>query len=467
MMNLVNMVRGMAQDEPARLLLQRWEHDEGTLTLWRASSNFVYRFEASGKGRYLRFVHEKDNTLENVAAELEYVRYLIDAGYPAAAPVRSMRGGCIETAETAHGRYYGVVFEEAEGRSLPLEEMSDEHLLRWGEALAKLHQLSEAYEPCEAVRGSWRDALDLAAASLEHSPQDRLLLLELERLLSELSELAAGPDAFGVIHYDFQPDNVFYDDHLMRFTIIDFDDAIVHWHAMDIASAAADLLDEVDAVSARKLERFLTGYRSVRPLDSRCEELLPVFRRFANFYTLARLLRSLDSFEADTAPEWAATLYDKLRKACDRIRTRLRPAVELRPVDAGNWYACTQIEVTEEQKNIFPVPLVYWLAESAYCGMTPLAIYAASRLVGLAVYAADPDDGSYWVMAFVIDRRYQSLGLGRAAMEELLRHMKEKHGCDRIRLGHRPENERAARLYASLDFREIERNDREIVRELS
>lgn len=49
-------------------------------------------------------------------------------------------------------------------------------------------------------------------------------------------------------------------------------------------------------------------------------------------------------------------------------------AAALRPIDAGNWYACSQLEVTEEQKRVFPVPAVYWLAESAYCGWTSLAV---------------------------------------------------------------------------------------------
>lgn len=45
MMKLSNMVRGLASDAVAKSLIQNWEHDEGTLTFWRASSNFVYAFE--------------------------------------------------------------------------------------------------------------------------------------------------------------------------------------------------------------------------------------------------------------------------------------------------------------------------------------------------------------------------------------------------------------------------------------
>jgi diamine N-acetyltransferase len=65
-----------------------------------------------------------------------------------------------------------------------------------------------------------------------------------------------------------------------------------------------------------------------------------------------------------------------------------------------------------------------------------------------------------------VDQRYQKQGYGRAGMEELIHYMKEKHRCVRIVLGHRPDNERAARLYASLGFLEVDRTEGEIIREL-
>lgn len=45
MMNLRTMVVGLTADHVAKAFLRLWEHEEGTLEVWRASSNFVYRFE--------------------------------------------------------------------------------------------------------------------------------------------------------------------------------------------------------------------------------------------------------------------------------------------------------------------------------------------------------------------------------------------------------------------------------------
>lgn len=49
-------------------------------------------------------------------------------------------------------------------------------------------------------------------------------------------------------------------------------------------------------------------------------------------------------------------------------------------------------------------------------------------------------------------------------MNALIHHLQEEHGCDCILLGHRPENSTAARLYISLGFIEVGRDEHEIVR---
>jgi diamine N-acetyltransferase len=36
--------------------------------------------------------------------------------------------------------------------------------------------------------------------------------------------------------------------------------------------------------------------------------------------------------------------------------------VVLKPVSSENWYECTQLKVKPEQLNIFPAPVVYWIA---------------------------------------------------------------------------------------------------------
>ncbi|MFF2885880.1 GNAT family N-acetyltransferase [Paenibacillus sp. NPDC057967] len=151
--------------------------------------------------------------------------------------------------------------------------------------------------------------------------------------------------------------------------------------------------------------------------------------------------------------------YDPMLEPQDR-------EIHIRPVDQTNWYDCAGLKVTEEQQSVFPVPAVYWLAESAFCGFNPLALYHSEQLVGLAVYAVDPEDGSYWIMAYLIDHRHQQKGYGLSGIKTLIGHIREKHGCDAIVLGHRIENRQAAKLYDAAGFVEVSRDRHEVRREL-
>lgn len=95
-----------------------------------------------------------------------------------------------------------------------------------------------------------------------------------------------------------------------------------------------------------------------------------------------------------------------------------------------------------------------------------MAIYYNDCLVGFLVFGIDPEDGEYWLIALLIDEKYQRRGYARAAVKELLQHLEEKHQCHKLMLGYRPENYAAESLYASLGFEEIDRSDTEVIRRL-
>lgn len=465
MMNLMNMVWGTENDLPAKEMIKLWNHEAETLKFWRASSNFIYRFEWSNKSYYLRFVHEEDNSAQNIQAELEFMMYLLQQGYETVAPVRSKQGNLIETVVTENGRYHGVVFEEAQGVHVPLEEMSELQFQHWGQSLAHLHNLSETYVPSTPSRKSWVDSMQFILSVLKRHPEEYKAFKEYERIKVWLSGLAVGAQHTGLIHFDFETDNIFYMKEKSRFSAIDFDDSMYHWFGMDITSALSDLSKQNDEDS-KKIDSFVRGYRSLKPLDDEYIKLMPEFQRFSDLYRFARLLRCMENMDDSVCPEWAIQLKYKLEGICVRIRSGFQSHIELKHITQDNWYDCTQLEVSNEQKEIFPVPAVYWLAESAYCGMTPLALYADEELIGFSVYAVDPEDDSYWVMAFMIDQKHQSRGFGRTGMEALIRYIKAEDHCDKVVIAHRIENERASNLYTALGFVEVDRDEREVIREL-
>ncbi|WP_434751551.1 GNAT family N-acetyltransferase [Paenibacillus amylolyticus] len=144
--------------------------------------------------------------------------------------------------------------------------------------------------------------------------------------------------------------------------------------------------------------------------------------------------------------------------------------IQVRPVTTDDWFACTRLEVSEEQKKTFPAPVVYWLAESRFVtDFQPMAIYNDSDLVGFAVYSDQVHDaGDYWLPALMIDSKYQGRGYGKDALLALVQWMQKALDCKRILIGHRPENLVANALYESSGFQRISEEliDGEIVQAL-
>lgn len=142
--------------------------------------------------------------------------------------------------------------------------------------------------------------------------------------------------------------------------------------------------------------------------------------------------------------------------------------ISLKPVTVDNWYNCTQLEVRKDQKSVFPAPIVYWIAESKYVTeFEPLAIYCSTDIIGFIVYCTMPDNkGNYWIPALMIDKKYQGKGYGKASIKQLIELMKDTLNCQRLMIGHRPENTVAGNLYESLGFKRVSNEliDGEVIR---
>ncbi len=126
--------------------------------------------------------------------------------------------------------------------------------------------------------------------------------------------------------------------------------------------------------------------------------------------------------------------------------------ITLHGVDSTTGRGLWKIEATPDQARwVAGVP--HYLALCLTFGeWQPLAIRADGRPVGFVMWARDPADGSYWIGGFVIDRREQAKGYGRAALTALIEMLRGKPGCREIALSYGPDNEAAKSLYGSLGF---------------
>ena len=96
--------------------------------------------------------------------------------------------------------------------------------------------------------------------------------------------------------------------------------------------------------------------------------------------------------------------------------------VHLKDVTAANWRAVIRLELEESQKELLASNL-YSIAESKFDpNARPRAICAGKRVVGFIMYdVPDADDERVAsIYRFMIDRKHQGKGYGRAALAQAL-----------------------------------------------
>jgi len=145
--------------------------------------------------------------------------------------------------------------------------------------------------------------------------------------------------------------------------------------------------------------------------------------------------------------------------------------VELRDVTVANRQAVLGLELDPAQAD-----LVASNAESlddarSDPGARPRVIYAGKRVVGFLMYdAGEPDDEprEALIYRFMIDRRYQGEGYGRAALNKVIDEIRAiVPKVRKIFISYMPGNPVARPFYASFGFREVRMDrDGEMIAEL-
>ena len=86
------------------------------------------------------------------------------------------------------------------------------------------------------------------------------------------------------------------------------------------------------------------------------------------------------------------------------------------------------------------------------------AIYLGNEPVGFAMLSDDslrepaPQRPEVWVWRFMVDARYQRKGIGRAALQLVVEHVRSKAICGRLLLSYVPGEGSPELLYRSLGF---------------
>jgi diamine N-acetyltransferase len=171
---------------------------------------------------------------------------------------------------------------------------------------------------------------------------------------------------------------------------------------------------------------------------------------------------------AGQAPFRLRPLSSNVRPHMDRVADR----VTLREINAQTVRAVVGLAVTEYQ-NRFVAPNAYSLAQALFAPEAWYrAIYLDNEPVGFVMLSDEsllvplPENPEVEVWRFMVDARHQHRGIGRAAMQLVIEHVRSK-GFKKLALSYYPADGGPEHLYLSLGFRPTgEVDDEEVVMEL-
>ena len=310
--------------ELAKECLERYDHSthrlDEMLGYFRISSNAIYPFYADDNEKmcYLRLSPTDEKELSEVISELHFITWLIEHGFPIMKPYPMKDGKLHDVIYTKWGTYNISCFEAVSGKTLDDIDGDLKLIYGYGRTLAELHNLSAEY-PYSNERISHIELLTRTKEQLKRNHAPRLVVSRCDIIAMELKKLEINKDNYGLIHYDFEPDNVLYNEESGQFGVIDPDDAIRCFYALDVARAL-DAMDGIvqDSLIEQAIETFIEGYRSKRPLTDDQLATMPLMRKLVSLQEYATILHVLSEPIADE-PDWMIEIKEKLNRKKDLI----------------------------------------------------------------------------------------------------------------------------------------------------
>ena len=233
-----------------------------------SNSNFLLETE---RGRFILTVYEQRTNAADLPFFLELMRWLHDHGYPSATPMAAKDGGLTKT---IRGKPAAIV-SFLNGMSVRRPMVA--HCREAGIGLARLHLAAQGF-PMSRVN----DLGQPFWASLFKGYEDQA-----EALKPGLAGVIAGDIAAFeqhwpkglpsvVIHADFFPDNVFFQNGKFA-AAIDFYFACADLYAYDVAVCLNAWCFEPDgSLNVTAARALVAGYESVRPLSAEEKAALPI-----------------------------------------------------------------------------------------------------------------------------------------------------------------------------------------------
>lgn len=290
-------------------ILDNYDYDiektKKVINNFRISANMIYPFYNNDGLNFLRLAPTYERDFNETLGELELIEYLKENGLNVLEVLSMKDGSIVKNVNTSYDDFIVCAFKKVPGISLEdyFEENSitSNMIKEYGKALGKLHSLTKGIK--DINRSNHLDYINKIENRLLKYCPNKIMIDEFYKLKEEYLKLPITDNNYGLIHYDAELDNVFYDNK-KGLSIIDFDDSHYNFYALDIERS----LNEVERLNNNLMDTFIEGYKEYMDIDNlnyKFFKKISFIEQYANiFYTLSEIPIS--------KPDWMIEIIDDL-----------------------------------------------------------------------------------------------------------------------------------------------------------
>jgi amicoumacin kinase len=198
--------------------------------------NIIYNCIKNDKDVILRISHSSRRSVNQIEAEVSWIRFLEDHGMSVCNALLSKNTNVVECISGAEdGFFHATLFRKADGRHPNIEMLNSSFFNLYGSYIGKMHNLSKSYSKSltKIDRPHWNDSS--LSEIFNRLPQSETIIVEkCLRLFDYIKTLQVETDSYGLVHQDAHISNLFVDDN-GAITLFDFDDCCYSWYINDLA----------------------------------------------------------------------------------------------------------------------------------------------------------------------------------------------------------------------------------------
>jgi Ser/Thr protein kinase RdoA (MazF antagonist) len=301
----------------AKELLKQYGMTNAQVSCINFEFNATFSVETESGAKYaLRININSSRTLENMKAEIEWVRHLNrSSGIHTPTPIATLKDDYIAFGfhPESEREFRGVMYSWLDGEVLG-DEPTLSQLHEVGRSIAILHQ--ESLDFALSTESSlptfndffWSTEDYLFSDKSVLSDQDRNLIKEAHDLIMRYTDGLYATSPVHIIHADFHGWNLMWNEN--QLSIFDFDDCGFGLEAQDLA-VALYYLDTPEQDAA-----LLAGYKSVKPLPAYSDHQMKALLLQRRLMLLNYLFETKNQEHKEMLPAY-------LQKSIERVSTFL------------------------------------------------------------------------------------------------------------------------------------------------